>query len=161
MQWKRFLQLLVILGVSALVVACGGGGNAMQSTSTTPTVAQLSGAYAFSASGADPADGDYFVAGSFTADGKGGLSGIEDLNLGSGVDSSVPFTGTYQLDSSGNGHDGTLSGSSSFVPGEAGGALNLTGGSGDVPNASAFNFGTGDFTLAGWIWTLRKQDGAR
>jgi hypothetical protein len=102
MKWKRFLWSSSVLGVSALLAACGGGNDTNQSKTATPTVAQLSGTYTFSASGTDPADGDYFVAGSLNADGKGGLSGIEDLNLGSGVDSQVPFTGTYQVDSGGN-----------------------------------------------------------
>jgi hypothetical protein len=102
MKWNRSFRLFLVIGISVVVTACGGGGSSMQSSSTTPTVAQLSGSYAFSANGSDPADGSYFVAGSFTADGKGAISGIEDLNLGSGVDSQVPFTGTYQVDSGGN-----------------------------------------------------------
>ena len=67
-----------------------------------PASAQFSGSFAFSASGTDPSDGDYLVAGSIAADGKGNVTGIEDLNLGSGVDSNVPFTGTYTVDSSSN-----------------------------------------------------------
>jgi len=107
MKWKRFLWSFLwsflVLGFSILVAACGGGSNtSLPGNAPAPTVAQLSGAFTFSASGTDPADGDYFVAGSLAADGKGGLTGIEDLNLGSGVDSQVPFTGTYQVDVGGN-----------------------------------------------------------
>ena len=100
MKWKPFLWSFIVLGGSALFVACGRGSSTVNQSGNppSPTVAQLSGAYTFSANGTDPADGDYFVAGSLAADGKGGLTGIEDLNLGSGVDSQVPFTGTYQVD---------------------------------------------------------------
>ena len=57
--------------------------------------AGLKGGYVFTAAGTDPADGDYFAAGSLQADGAGNATGIEDVNLGSGVDSAVPVTGTY------------------------------------------------------------------
>src|SRR5438270_2477121 len=103
MKLNLFLRSVVVLMISGLLAACGGGSNnATPGGNATPAVAQLNGAFVFSANGNDPADGSYFVAGSFTADGKGGLTGIEDLNLGSGVDSNVPFTGTYLIDSAGN-----------------------------------------------------------
>ena len=57
----------------------------------------------FTAVGADSIDGDYFAAGSLQADGAGNVTGIEDVNLGSGVDSAVPVTGTYLVDSTGHG----------------------------------------------------------
>lgn len=102
MKVHPFARTVVLLAICGLLAACGGGNNNSTSNSnTTAGPAQLNGAFAFSANGNDPADGSYFVAGSFTADGKGGLSGIEDLNLGSGVDSSAPFTGTYQISSGG------------------------------------------------------------
>ena len=54
------------------------------------------GNYVFSASGTDGTDGDYFVVGSFVADGNGNItSGTVDYNLGSGVDKAVPITGKY------------------------------------------------------------------
>src|SRR5256885_9559756 len=103
MKFKIYVRSLLTLALAALLAACGSGKSSTSSGSNaTPAVPQLNGTFVFSASGSDPADGSYFVAGSFTADGKGGLTGIEDLNLGSGVDSNVPFTGTYLIDSAGN-----------------------------------------------------------
>src|SRR5205085_10816951 len=103
MKFNLFSLSVGALAMAGLLAACGGNSNKSTSNSNPTTgVAQLNGTFVFSASGSDPADGSYFVAGSFTADGKGGLTGIEDLNLGSGVDSNVPFTGTYLIDSAGN-----------------------------------------------------------
>ena len=102
MKFKPFVRPIATLALAGLLAACGSDkSNTASGSNATPSVAQLNGTFVFSANGSDPADGSYFVAGSFTADGKGGLTGIEDLNLGSGVDSSVPFTGTYQVDSAG------------------------------------------------------------
>lgn len=161
MDFKRFLQSAVLIAMSGLLASCGSSKDSTNSANApTAAVAQLNGAFTFSANGTDPADGDYFVAGSFTADGKGGLNGLEDLNLGSGVDSNVPFTGTYQIDSSGavfaTISDGT--GVPTFltfsVPsGSSGAKLNYDGtGSGTLQaqTASAFsNAGTFTFTLNG------------
>jgi hypothetical protein len=103
MKFKPSVRSIAVVAIAGLLAACGGGDNKSSSGSNaTVSVAQLNGTFVFSANGNDPADGSYFVAGSFTADGKGGLAGIEDLNLGSGVDSNVPFTGTYQVDSAGS-----------------------------------------------------------
>ena len=103
MTLRAVLCLVAVSFVGSILGACGGSSSTQQKANSGPTgLAQLSGTFAFSANGTDPADGDYFVAGSITADGKGGVTGIEDLNLGSGVDSNVPFTGTYQIDSSNN-----------------------------------------------------------
>lgn len=100
---KRVAESCVLFVVAAFFAACGGGSSSSSKTTTAmPVSAQFSGTFAFSASGTDPSDGDYFVAGSITANGKGSVTGIEDLNLGSGVDSTVPFTGTYTVDSSSN-----------------------------------------------------------
>jgi len=102
MKLNPFLRSVVVLMISGLLASCGGGSNnATPGSNATPAVAQLNGTFVFSANGSDPADGAYFVAGSFTADGKGGITGIEDLNLGSGVDSDIPFTCTYQIDAVG------------------------------------------------------------
>ena len=129
MKFKIYVRSLLTVALAALLAACGSGKSSTSSGSNaTPAVPQLNGTFVFSASGSDPADGSYFVAGSFTADGKGGLTGIEDLNLGSGVDSNVPFTGTYLIDSAGNVavtvSDGTgiptVTGSGSFTTNAAG-----------------------------------------
>jgi hypothetical protein len=94
-------HFFVLLTMATLLCACGSNHKSTASTAALPTQASFNGPYAFSATGTDPADGDYFIAGSLSADGKGGILGIEDLNLGSGVDSNVPFSGTYVVDSAG------------------------------------------------------------
>lgn len=98
------ILLLLVLAAAGLCSSCGGGSKSQSNVPSTQFSAQdLQGSYVFSVTGSDPSDGDYFIAGSFQADGKGNISnGIEDLNLGSGVDSAAPFTGTYQVDSGGN-----------------------------------------------------------
>jgi len=93
----RLNAILGLLAVSALATAltgCSDNG----STATTATPSTLNGAYVFSVTGTDPADGDYAAVGRFVADGKGGISGgVADYNLGSGIDSLVPLTGTYTI----------------------------------------------------------------
>src|SRR5437763_7104700 len=161
MKFNLFSLSIGALAMAGLLAACGGNSNKSTSNSNPTTgVAQLNGSFAFSANGSDPADGNYFVAGSFTADGKGGLTGIEDLNLGSGVDSNVPYTGMYQVDSAGSVSvtisDGT--GVPTFftfpIPsGSVAAKLSYDGtGSGTVQaqNTSGFtNLGTFAFTLNG------------
>jgi hypothetical protein len=101
MQWKCFGRSLVVLALSSLLAACGGGrlgkAAADQKVTVPPGVSQFKGTFAFSATGSD-SDGNYFVAGSFSANGRGGITGLEDFNWGSGVDSSVPFAGTYRVE---------------------------------------------------------------
>jgi hypothetical protein len=69
----------------------------------TPSVAnnngKFSGQYAFLVSGFDDATGDRFAyIGSFSADGSGVITvGVEDENLPSGVQNSVPIRGTYSV----------------------------------------------------------------
>src|SRR5205823_7609033 len=101
MKFKPSFCSIAVLAIAGLFSSCGGGNNNNSQSGNAIPATQLNGSFAFSANGSDPADGNYFVAGSFTADGKGGLTGIEDLNLGSGVDSNVPYTGMYQVDSAG------------------------------------------------------------
>ena len=92
---RRILKCLAASAVIAVLAGCGNN----TSSVTAPTLlgtADFSGPFVFSISGTDPNDGDYSVAGTFTADGKGNItSGIADYNLGSGIDSSVPLAGTY------------------------------------------------------------------
>jgi hypothetical protein len=103
MSVKNYIRALSVLCIAAFVCACGHNSvSPDQTRANTPSVAQLSGTFVFSATGTDPSDGDYFVAGSITADGSGGITGVEDLNLGSGIDSDVTFKGTYQVDPGGN-----------------------------------------------------------
>lgn len=92
----RLNAVLGVLAVSALAALTGCSDNGP--AAATPTPATLSGAYVFSVTGTDPADGDYAAVGRFVADGKGTItSGVADYNLGSGIDPSVPLTGTYTL----------------------------------------------------------------
>ena len=102
MKFKPSFCSIAVLAIAGLFSSCGGGNNNNSQSGNAIPATKLNGSFVFSANGTDPADGSYFVAGSFTADGKGGLTGIEDLNLGSGVDSNVSFTGTYQVDSAGS-----------------------------------------------------------
>ena len=102
---SRVPVILKGLGATVLaffLTACNNGSNSANNTTTTTpatlTTSDLSGTYVFSAAGTNSSDGDYFVAGSLIADGKGNItSGIADYNLGSGIDSSVPLTGTYTV----------------------------------------------------------------
>jgi hypothetical protein len=60
--------------------------------------AELNGQYAFLLQGFDDASGNQFgIVGSFTADGKGNITGLEDINGPGGYKSEVSFTGTYSL----------------------------------------------------------------
>src|SRR5467141_2145692 len=71
-------------------------------TVTAPTpapadLAKLTGPYAFLFNGFD-SGGAVVIAGSFTADGSGNITGgLEDISRVSGVSTSVPFTGTYTV----------------------------------------------------------------
>lgn len=78
-----------------------------KSGSATATIvfsnATLSGQYAFFLSGVDTI-GNFFVAGSFYADGNGNLTnGVQDLNHFTGVFPNLPFTGSYLIESDGRG----------------------------------------------------------
>ena len=118
--------------VAAGLAGCGGSGSSTMST-TPPalTASDLSGQYVFTLNGNDPNDGDYTAAGTFTADGKGEISGgVADYNLGSGIDANVPLTGTYTVS---NGvasimlTDGGAVQNSFFVPVVKTGTAALTG----------------------------------
>jgi len=78
-------------------------------TVTAPTpapapadLAKLTGPYAFLFNGFD-SDGAVVIAGSFTADGSGNITGgLEDISRVSGVSTSVSFTGTYTVGAGAN-----------------------------------------------------------
>jgi hypothetical protein len=78
--------------------------DATKSASATITVtapaadlAKLTGPYAFLFNGGD-SGGAVVIAGSFTADGSGNITGgLEDISRVSGVSTSVSFTGTYTV----------------------------------------------------------------
>ena len=165
MKRKLSVRALGVILLAGFLSGCGGNGidnSTGKTAQATPqaSVAQLSGTFVFSASGTDPADGDFFVAGSLTSDGKGNVTGVEDLNLGSGVDSGVAFTGTYTVDGGKNVtltlSDGTGTPTFLIFPlpsGSASAKLNYDGtGTGALQAQSAGSFnnvGTFNFTLNG------------
>lgn len=104
MSWKRFSRPFALLVASGILASCGGGSSTSSQNNGNPVtgVARFNGSFVFSVTGIDPSDGDYAVTGSMASNGTGGVTGIEDLNLGSGIDSSAPFVGTYSVDSNGN-----------------------------------------------------------
>jgi hypothetical protein len=93
----RRSAIFKVLSVSALAIglsSCSDNGPGAQ----LPSVGALTGDYVFSVAGTDPTDGDYFVVGRFTSDGKGGITnGVADYNLGSGIDAGVPLSGSYTV----------------------------------------------------------------
>jgi len=87
--------------VATIQVIATSASNANKSASATVTItasanAKFSGSFAFLFHGFDSA-GIYAMAGSFTADGNGNLSGVEDVNRVSGVLSNQAITGTYNI----------------------------------------------------------------
>jgi hypothetical protein len=106
MAWSRRTgfssSLRLVLVVAALSFLWGCGNNSSTSGTITPPSgsnnALLQGQYAFEFAGQNGA-GFLTAAGSFTADGKGNISGgLEDVNNGAGVQS-LTFTGTYAIGS--------------------------------------------------------------
>lgn len=78
------------------------------------STSSLQGRFAFSMSG-NVAGNAFFRAGTFSADGLGGLnSGLEDVNESSGVTPSLSFTGSYSVTPDGR---GTLAFSDGHAPG--------------------------------------------
>jgi hypothetical protein len=99
---RSILSLFLAAGAISLT-SCGTTSNKAPAPPAY-TASSLSGGYVFTASGTDPSDGDYAVAGTFQADGKGNITGgIADYNLGSGIDPKVLFTGTYTVAPLGSG----------------------------------------------------------
>jgi hypothetical protein len=71
---------------------------------TSANDSELKGQYAFLFSGFDDATGSQLaIAGSFTADGNGNITGIEDENGPNGAVLAVPLTGTYNIASNNTG----------------------------------------------------------
>ena len=93
---NRQLLITKCLGAAALSVSLVACSN--QATVSSPPAVVNAGSYVFTATGTSTVDGDYSVIGSFVADGSGNItSAVADYNLGSGIDSNVPLTGTYSL----------------------------------------------------------------
>ena len=111
---RRPILLFALAALSVSLTSCG---TSAPPASSAPayTNANLSGTFVFSASGSDPTDGAYYVAGTFTADGKGNITGgTVDYTESVGVDPTTPFygtfvdprvsiTGTYSVGSTGSG----------------------------------------------------------
>ncbi len=100
---RRLLFSAIILIVLAFA-GCGGNGIQLASRPTGPfSASSLSGMYAVSLSGVN-SFGFFAFAASFQADGHGNIvSGVEDLNSGSGVSTNVPLNGTYTVGPDGRG----------------------------------------------------------
>jgi hypothetical protein len=98
--------LLIGLASLLLCLGCGTGANATFGNSTIGkfTDASLSGQYAYQINGYDVSGGAFFrEAGSFTADGKGGISvGEDDLAEGTSITSNAT-AGTYSVSADGTG----------------------------------------------------------
>ena len=102
-KYTRPIASLVLAAAAVSLTSCGTSSNPAPAAPAY-TTSNLSGGYVFTANGTDPTDGDYAVAGTFQADGKGNITGgIADYNLGSGIDPHVQFTGTYTVASQGAG----------------------------------------------------------
>ena len=87
--------------VATIQVVAASAANAKQTGSATITLtatdnSKLNGPFAFLFQGFD-ADGIYRAAGSLVADGKGGLTGVEDINRTSGPLTNQSVTGTYSI----------------------------------------------------------------
>ena len=80
----------------------GGGVSSARIFSIVFSNSTLNGQYAFSFSGVDT-NGFFLAGGSFTADGNGNLTGIEDLNDFTGVFPNLSFTGSYSISADGRG----------------------------------------------------------
>jgi hypothetical protein len=81
------------------------------------------------------------------------------------ADSNIPVAGKWLFDgnaqdSSGNGNNGTVYGSSSYVAAVHQQGLSFDGSSVyvSIPTSSSLNFGTGDFSVSFWIKTSATQE---
>ncbi|HEV2987786.1 MAG TPA: hypothetical protein VG759_05050 [Candidatus Angelobacter sp.] len=100
---RRFFLALSML-VLIVLAGCGGGGVQLASRPMGPfSPSSLSGMYAVSLTGVN-SFGFFAFAASFQADGNGHIvSGVEDVNSGSGVFTNVALNGTYTLGPDGRG----------------------------------------------------------
>src|SRR5260370_31912596 len=107
------LALLVLLALASLTAACGGVGGSNPGPPPPPppgakfSNASLAGQYAFSMTGTESCGGQgsfFGRAGTFTAAGNGSITtGLEDVNVCTGV-ATIPFTGgTYSIGADGRG----------------------------------------------------------
>jgi hypothetical protein len=121
-------------------------------------LAKLTGPYAFLFNG-DESGGAVVIAGSFTADGSGNITGgLEDISRVSGVSTSVSFTGTYTVGAGANNLGSmTLTSTNPAVTSTFGFAL----GGFDMGVATKGRFqGTFERAGADGVGQLEKQDPA-
>src|SRR2546421_9728714 len=104
MRAVHYLVFLLIFIPTFILIGCGGS-----SVKFAPTPngsfnnSRLKGSYAFSFTGTNQF-GFLSVAGSLQADGTGNITaGIEDVNSGGGVFTSVPLAGNYSVSADGRG----------------------------------------------------------
>ena len=93
----------VTLTATSVTAATKSASATITVTAPAPAdLAKLTGPYAFLFNGFD-SDGAVVIAGSFTADGSGNITGgLEDISRVSGVSTSVSFTGTYTVGTGAN-----------------------------------------------------------
>ncbi len=84
---------------SAQVTASG---SATITISSSAAAARFAGSYAFAFDGYD-ASGPVAIAGRFTADAAGNVTGIDDATRASGVSTAEPFSGSYTVSAGGQG----------------------------------------------------------
>lgn len=107
MSFYRYAMSMVALA-GFLFSGCGGGSSQPGPATGPFSNASLNGPYAFFLSG-NGSPGFFAVAGSFSANGSGGLTGTMDINSSSGVFTNVSFTGTYNVVPNGQGSATLLS----------------------------------------------------
>lgn len=104
MRAVHYLALLLILLPTLVLSGCGGSGVKFAPTPNGSfNNSSLKGNYAFSLIGSNQF-GFLAVAGSFQADGNGNITaGLEDVNSGGGVFTSIPVAGNYVVGADGRG----------------------------------------------------------
>ncbi len=114
MSVRKGLVLLTALSALMFLAACGNSGSGTAVPVAPPSGAfsksSLNGAYVFTASGFDSSGGAYSMAGTFTANGNGGITGgTVDLNdpteisTGFVADATVNSNSTYSVTADGRG----------------------------------------------------------
>ena len=104
MRAVHYLASLLILFPTLILAGCGGSGVKFAPTPNGSfNNSSLKGSYAFSFTGTNQF-GFLTVAGTLQADGNGNFtSGVEDVNSGGGVFTSIPVVGNYNVGADGRG----------------------------------------------------------
>jgi hypothetical protein len=167
---NRIVLPLVLLSLAVLGACGGNGGNNFTNPNPPPSGSfsnsNLNGTYVFSVGGIDSQGAPYALAGTFTADGNGGISGgavdVNDADLSAPVPNSALTSSSYKVSVDGRGQ-ATLNISSlgavtlDFVLQDSSHGLvmesdtNATGsGSLDLQTAGVSPAGTYAFSMAGF-----------